>query len=80
MGDTEEALAALHEAAPFVEAVDDPHMLIRLRFKVVNNFCYLERYAEAEACLPAVRELAIAQALELDLIRVAWLSAKVDAG
>jgi tetratricopeptide (TPR) repeat protein len=80
MGDTEGALAALQEAAPFVEATGDPHLRIRLLFNMVDNLCTLQRFAEAEAHLPAVRELAIEQERELDLIRVAWLSAKVDTG
>jgi tetratricopeptide (TPR) repeat protein len=80
MGDTERALAVLREAAPFVEAVGDPHLLIRLRFNTVDDLCILERYAEAEAYLPAIREMAIEQARELDLIRVGWLTAKVDSG
>lgn len=80
MGDTQRALAALEEAEPFVEAAGDPHLLLRFRFKKVDNFCALERYAEAAERLPAVRELALAQGKELDQIRVAWLAARVDAG
>jgi hypothetical protein len=40
----------------------------------------LERYAEAAALLPKVRELAEQQADELSLIRVVWLEARVAAG
>ncbi|HZF08290.1 MAG TPA: helix-turn-helix transcriptional regulator [Thermoanaerobaculia bacterium] len=80
MGDTRRALAALEEAAPFVEAAGDPDLLWRFRFKVVNNLCAVERYAEAAKRLPVVREMAIEQGKELDLIRVAWLAAKVDEG
>jgi transcriptional regulator with XRE-family HTH domain len=80
MGDTQGALAALAEAAPFVEAAADTDLLLRFRFNMADDLCGLGRYAEAAERLPAVRELAIEQGKKLDLIRVAWLTAKVDAG
>jgi transcriptional regulator with XRE-family HTH domain len=80
MGDTEGALAALQEAAPLVEAAGDLQKLFALRFNTVDNLCTLQRYAEAAAGLPVVREMAISLAHEIYLIRVAWLSAKVDTG
>jgi tetratricopeptide (TPR) repeat protein len=44
------------------------------------NLCHLGRYAEAEPLLPEIRELAAGLRKELDLVRVAWLQGKVDAG
>ena len=40
----------------------------------------LGRYREAAKQLPAVRELAVAQANKLDLVRVQWVGARVRAG
>jgi transcriptional regulator with XRE-family HTH domain len=80
MGDVEGALAALAQAAPWVEAAGDLHQLFALRFKTVKHLCAQERFMEAEALLPAVREMAIEQGRKLDLLRVQWLSSKVDAG
>ena len=80
MGDIESALAVLAEAAPFVEASDDARQLFAFRFKSANHLCHLERYQAAAKLLPEVRELAIQQANELDLIRVGWLTARVAAG
>jgi transcriptional regulator with XRE-family HTH domain len=80
MGDTAGALKALQEAAPFVEATGDPRQLFALRFKEINHLCFLEHFAEAEARLPVVLEMAIEQVRRVDLIRVSWLSAKVAAG
>jgi transcriptional regulator with XRE-family HTH domain len=80
MGDTERALAALEEAAPYVEATGDPHLLFALRFNTVDNLCTLKHYAEAAARLPAVRELAIEQGNELHLSRLLWLGSKIAAG
>jgi tetratricopeptide (TPR) repeat protein len=80
MGDIQGALAALEEAAPYVEAAGDPHLLLRLRFNTADDLCALKRYADAAERLPAVRALASALGNELDLLRVSWLAAKVDAG
>jgi transcriptional regulator with XRE-family HTH domain len=80
MGDVEKALAALAEAAPFVATSGDPHLLFALHFKTVNNSCHLERWEEAAKLLPLVTEMAAEQGNALDLIRLAWLQAKVAAG
>ena len=80
MGDVEAALATLMEAAPLVEASGDRRLLFALRFNMADDLFHLERYAEAAALLPQVRELAVQQGNELDLVRVIWLAARVDAG
>jgi tetratricopeptide (TPR) repeat protein len=80
MGDLQGALAAMEEAAPWVEAAGDPHLIFSLRFKEANNLCHQERHADAEKLLGRVRELAVEQGSELNLIRVGWLASKIDAG
>ena len=80
MGAIESALEAVAEAARFVEASADPFLLLRLRFNMADYLCQLERYEEGTALLPEVRELAMQQASELDLIRVVWLEARAAAG
>src|SRR3954452_3596883 len=80
MGDTEGALAVLAQAAPLIEATGDSDLLLRLRFNMADDLLQLERYAEAAALLPRVRELAVEQANDLDLLRVDWLTARVAAG
>ncbi len=79
-GDFLGALAALEEATPEVDGSGDPNLIFGLRFNTVVNLVYLEHYASAEALLPAVRELAIEQGRQLDLLRLLWLSSKLDAG
>jgi transcriptional regulator with XRE-family HTH domain len=79
-GDIDKALAALSEAAPFVATSGDPHLLFALHFKTINNSCHLERWEEAARLLPLVTEMAAEQGNALDLIRLAWLQAKVAAG
>ena len=80
MGEVQSALETLMDAAPFVKTSGEPHLLFALLFKIVNHLCYLERYGEASERLPQVRELAVQQGNELDLIRVVWLEARVAAG
>jgi transcriptional regulator with XRE-family HTH domain len=79
-GDVQNALVALEEAAPFVEAAGDANLLFTLRFSTIKDLCHLERYEEAAKRLPAVREMAIEQGKALHLTRVVWLSARVEAG
>ncbi len=80
MRDIEGALAVLAEALPLVEAAGNLHLLFSLHFNMAVDLCHLEkRYAEAAALLPRVRELAIEQANELDLLRLVWLEARIGA-
>jgi transcriptional regulator with XRE-family HTH domain len=80
LGDSESALAALRDAAPFVAASGDARLALCLRFDTANNLCLLSRYAEAAELLPQVREWATQQANDLDLIRLVWLESRVAAG
>ncbi len=80
MGDIEGALAALMEAAPFVEASENPDLLFALRFNMAEDLCGLERYDEVAELLPQVRELAMERRNKGELSRILWLQAKLDAG
>ncbi len=80
MGDTQGALAALAEAAPFVDASGDPRLLFAHRFETANDLSHLNRYGEAEVLLPQVHELAVKLGNGLDLVRVVWLAGRVAAG
>jgi len=73
-GDHAGALAALEEATPSVEASSDSGLIFGLRFNIVVNLIDLARYSEAEARMPAVRELAIERGRKLHLIRLLWLA------
>ncbi len=80
-GDAQAALAVSAEAIPFVEALGDRQLLFALRFNMADNLTDLERFAEAEALLPHLRELAAVQATEGPrLVRLVWLEARVAAG
>ncbi|HEX4963086.1 MAG TPA: helix-turn-helix transcriptional regulator [Thermoanaerobaculia bacterium] len=79
-GDLEGALAALLEAAAFVEACGEPEQLFALRFNTAEVLSLLDRHEEATRLLPAVRELALEQGHEMNLSRLVWLEARVAAG
>jgi tetratricopeptide (TPR) repeat protein len=80
MGDLEGALVTLKEAAPLIEKSADPLLLFAFQFNLADTLCRLERFTEAETLLPGVREMAVQQAKELQLIRVLWLEAKIARG
>jgi len=80
MGDPEGAIEVLREAELRLEGQDDPRLPWTIRFNMTTDLCLLERYAEAQHILPQVRELAVAGRRELDLIRVLWLSGRIEAG
>ncbi|HYO11758.1 MAG TPA: helix-turn-helix domain-containing protein [Thermoanaerobaculia bacterium] len=80
LGDFGGALRALELAAPAIEAADDQRLLFGLLFNTGANFRHLQRFAEAEALLPRIREIAVSLGDELHLIRVVWLTARVWAG
>jgi tetratricopeptide (TPR) repeat protein len=79
-GDIQNAFETLREAAPFVKASGDAHLIFALHFNMADDLCHLQRYGEAGELLSRVRELAVEQVHELDLVRVGWLAAKVAAG
>src|SRR4029079_12416386 len=68
------------ERIGFVEASGDPHLLFAHRFNTVSDLCSLERFAEAAPLFPAVREMAIEQGRQIELMRLLWLSSKIAAG
>lgn len=79
-GQYESAIEALHEAAPYLESYPEPRLLFGCAFNLAHNLCHLNRFPEAEALLPEIRERAAALDRKLDLIRVRWLEGKVHAG
>lgn len=80
LGEHEKALAALKEAVPPIEASGDRRLLFTLRFNLAANLCQLEDFAEAAALLPGIRDTAVQEANDLHLLRVVWLSSRIEAG
>ncbi|HSK76708.1 MAG TPA: hypothetical protein VLQ45_09640 [Thermoanaerobaculia bacterium] len=80
MGEPQLSLEAMAKAAQLCQEAGDLRKLFALRFNMVDDLCHLERFGQASELLPQVRDLALQQGNELDLIRVSWLSARVAAG
>jgi tetratricopeptide (TPR) repeat protein len=80
LGDPEGSAAALSEAAPLIDSVQEPRLAFGVRFNLVVDLCHLGRFEEAESRLPEIQALAEQLGEELDLTRVVWLTAKVAAG
>lgn len=80
MGQHENAVEVLQEAARSLATGTPLRIVFALRFNLVVNLSLLERYAEAQKLLPDVRELALRLANGLDLLRTLWLEGRVWAG
>lgn len=80
MGDFAGSLAALAQAAPLLRETREPRLLKVLRFNTLVVLLHLERYAEAAALLPELRELTAKQGSAMDRLRLKWLEARVAAG
>ena len=80
MGEYERSLIELRRADSLVEGCLDSRLAWLVQYLLTANLCDMRRYTEAEALLPAVRELAERAGNELDLIRVLWLEGRVAAG
>jgi tetratricopeptide (TPR) repeat protein len=80
LDDPESSTEAILEAMPLLDFEREP----RLALAVLQNLCldllHLGRVEEAREKLPEVRSLAESLGGELDLDRVVWLEAKVEAG
>jgi lipopolysaccharide biosynthesis regulator YciM len=80
MGEGEQALEALEQAAPLLKPNRDPRLFLIYRFNLAAVFCLLDRFEETETMLPEIQALAASLHLELDKVRVKWLTGRVAAG
>jgi transcriptional regulator with XRE-family HTH domain len=80
MGHYESAISVLRQIEPLLEHQREPRLLWVYRLNLGVNLCHLDRHAEAEPLAAEARALAEALANAIDLRRVLWLEARVDAG
>jgi transcriptional regulator with XRE-family HTH domain len=76
----ERAIAELRHAESLLEEAQDSRLPWLVRFTLAVNLWQLERYMEAVALLPGIRQIAVEMGNELDLVRVLWLEGRVSAG
>ena len=79
-GQPEQALAALAEAMPLVDAAGEPAERLGVRFLCIAGLCHLGRHAEAQERLPELRRLVQGLGNALDAMRCRRLAARVAAG
>lgn len=77
---SEQALAVLAEAAPLVDAADEPRDRMGVRFNTVVNLVHLGRLREAEASLPELGRLVSELGNDVDATRRRWLASRIAAG
>jgi tetratricopeptide (TPR) repeat protein/transcriptional regulator with XRE-family HTH domain len=79
-GSYEQALAALEQISPCIEADRDPRLLRAQRMGLVKILCHLDRAPEAAAFLPELRRLTGETGGLLDHLQLRWLEGRVAAG
>src|SRR6185312_7814586 len=70
MGEPEQALAALEEAAPLIAEQREPQCIFGLHFNRAVCLCHLGRFSEAEALLGQIGEMALELGHELNRFRL----------
>src|SRR5262249_55646938 len=77
--DYEEAVATLRRTLPLVDGERDPRLALVLGINLLDNLHHIGHHQEAEERLPAVRELTVQLGNQLDMIRLRWVEARMDA-
>ncbi len=80
LDEPEKSTAAVLEAIPLLDVEQEPRLAWMVCHHLVEDLAHLGRFEEARLKLPEVRKLAEQLGGELDLGRVVWLAAKIDAG
>lgn len=80
MNEGERAVEELRKAEPLIDREREPRLFFGARFNLATNLCLLDRFEEAEALFPEVRDLAATLQLELHNLRVKWLAGRIAAG
>jgi tetratricopeptide (TPR) repeat protein len=80
MGRYEEAVAALHEAAPWIDREREPRWYFGVRFNLGVCLCHTGRHEEAAALLPELRAFTGRRAHGIDPWRLRWLEGRIAGG
>jgi tetratricopeptide (TPR) repeat protein len=80
MGDVEQAIVVLREAAPLIVEERDSRLVLCLKHNLAWFLPAVGRSQEAAALLPEVRDLAMRLGNDLDLVRLRWAEGRVAFG
>ncbi|MCB1035625.1 MAG: hypothetical protein KDD47_17520 [Acidobacteria bacterium] len=78
--DPDSAVRCLIVASDLIDIDREPRLLLVAKQNLALGLADLERYEEAEALLPSAFELAKGTGNRLDLLRLRWTEARIDAG
>ena len=79
-GRTEEALAENERGLGFVEPAREPRLEALGRFNALHHLVTLGRFKEGEVALFKARPVLLTVFGRLDLVKLRWLEARIDAG
>jgi hypothetical protein len=79
MDDPESSIRAIQEATPLLDFAEEPRLAWAVCHNLVLNLLHLGRAEEARERMPEARRLAEQLGGELDLHRVVWVEARVEA-
>jgi tetratricopeptide (TPR) repeat protein len=80
MGEVEQAIPILREAAPLIVEERDPRLVLCLKHNLLWFLPAAGRSQEAAELLPEVKELANRLGNDLDLVRLRWADGRVEFG
>jgi tetratricopeptide (TPR) repeat protein len=80
MGDAEQAIALLREAAPLIVESRDRRLVLCLKHNLIWFLQATGKNEEAAALLPEVKELATRLGNDLDLVRLRWAEGRIAFG
>jgi tetratricopeptide (TPR) repeat protein len=80
MGEVEQAIPVLREAAPLIVEERNPRLVLTLKHNLVWFLPQVGKSDEAAALLPELREMATRLENDLDLVRVHWAEGRVASG
>jgi len=80
MGEPEQAILLLEEAAGLLDAQRDPRLFLCLRHNLLWNLTTIGEYGQAKRMQPQVAALCRELGNPLDLMRLRWAEARIAAG
>jgi tetratricopeptide (TPR) repeat protein len=80
MGEVQQAIPILREAAPMIVEERDPRLVLCLRHNLIVILTTAELFQEAASMLAEVKELALRLGNDLDLVRLRWVEGRVAFG
>jgi tetratricopeptide (TPR) repeat protein len=79
-GDREPAIQALKKANGLIDPEREPRLLLCVRHNLADNLSKADRFQEAAALLPDLKELAATHGSAKDRLRLEWVEGRVAAG